>query len=75
MRPGRRSGPIALIASSALISLGAASAWAAFPLAQNGSIAYQGIHAPGLGFEVFSMNPDGSGQQDWTGKGCEKGKL
>ena len=75
MRPGRRSGQIALIAASALIAFGAASAWAVFPLAQNGSIAYQGIHAPGLGFEVFSMNPDGSGQQDWTGKGCEKGKL
>jgi Tol biopolymer transport system component len=66
MRPGRRSGLIALIAGSALIAFGSASAWAAFPLAQNGNIAYQGIHESSLGFEVFSTKPDGSGQQDWT---------
>ena len=66
MRPGRRLALIALAAGCALLVFGATSAWAAFPLAQNGSIAYQGIHEDSLGFEVFSMNANGTGQRDWT---------
>jgi TolB protein len=66
MRPGRRIGLIALAAGCALLVFGATSAWATFPLGQNGSIAYQGIHEDSLGFEVFSMNANGTGQVDWT---------
>src|SRR5882757_4645930 len=60
MRPGRRSGLIALCAVCALVAFGAGSAWAAFPLAQNGNIAYQ--RYDGSGFDIGAMGPTGTGQ-------------
>jgi dipeptidyl aminopeptidase/acylaminoacyl peptidase len=67
MRLGRGAkGLVALSAALAVAAFVAGPAQAAFPVGSNGSIAYQGIDVPSLGFEVSSMNPDGSGQHDLT---------
>jgi Tol biopolymer transport system component len=67
MRLGRGVKGIAFLVSAlAVAALGAGPAEAAFPTAINNQITYQRIGDPGLGFDVWSMGADGTGQHNLT---------
>jgi Tol biopolymer transport system component len=55
---------LAIALAMAGTAFDADAAQAAFPVATNGSITYQRFGDGAVGFEIWSMNPDGTGQRN-----------